>query len=192
MDELLLIGLIGALAAWIILVTRSFRQDILLGFATIVFWPITVFVLVKNWGVKGKDIRYPFFITLIGTMVFGGAVLIGPYAHRDFPVRARVSEAASLSGAAKAAVEVAYKEGLTLGALPSHTSLGLAAPASYSSKYVGRVTVDRRGVITASLTDDPDLGRAADGTVTYTPRVRGDKLEWLPTCSFANKWCPRR
>ena len=191
MDGLLLIGLIGALVGWIILVTRSFRQNILLGFATIVFWPITVFVLIKNWGVKGKDIRYPFFITLIGTMVFGGALPIA-ISHRDYPVRARVSEAASLSGAAKAAVELAYKEGLTLGALPSHASLGLAAPASYSSKYVGRVTVDRRGVITASLTDDPDLGGAADGTVTYTPGVRGDKLEWLPTCSFANKWCPRR
>lgn len=61
-DGLLFLGaFIGALVGWIILVKRSFRQNILLGFATIVFWPITVFVLIKNWGLKDKDIKVPFF-----------------------------------------------------------------------------------------------------------------------------------
>lgn len=184
---------IGVFIAWIFLVRRSFREGTALGFATLVFWPISVLTLAKNWGVKGKDIRYPFFITLIGTMVFGGSLLIGLTAYRDFTVSSRVGvEAPSLSSAARKAVDVAYKGGSTLGALPSQTSLGLAAPASYSSKYVRRVTVDRKGVITVSLTDNPGLRAAGDGTVTYTPRVRGDELEWLPTCSFAAKWCPMR
>ncbi len=65
-DGLLFLGaFIGALVGWIILVKRSFRQNILLGFATIVFWPITVFVLIKNWGLKDKDIKVPFFTTAV-------------------------------------------------------------------------------------------------------------------------------
>ncbi len=183
---------IGVFIAWIFLVRSSFRESTALGFATLVFWPISVLTLAKHWGVKGKDIRYAFFITLIGTMVFGGALWIGLSAYRDFTVSARVSEAASLSGAARTAVEVAYKEGLTLGALPSHTSLGLAAPASYSGKYVRSVAVNRQGVVTVSLTNNRDLSSAANGTLTYTPTVQGGELVWTHTCNFADTWCPRR
>ncbi len=183
---------IGVFIAWIFLVRSSFRESTSLGFATLVFWPISVLTLAKHWGVKGKDIRYPFFITLIGTMVFGGALWIGLHAYRGFTVSARVSEAPTLSSAARKAVGIAYEEGLTLGALPSQTSLGLAAPTSYGSKYVRSVTVDRKGVVTISLTDNPGLRAAADGTVTYTPMVEGDKLGWMHTCSFADTWCPRR
>jgi hypothetical protein len=148
--------------------------------------------LTKHWGVKGKDIRYPFFITLIGTMVFGGALWIGLHAYRDFTLRAYVSEAQSFSSAPRKAVGIAYEKGLTLGALPSQTGLGLAAPASYSSKYVQSVTVDRKGVVTVLFTDHDNLGPVANGTVTYTPTVQGDELVWIPACSFDNAWCPKR
>ena len=69
MDGLLFLGFpfafIGTLVGWIILVKRSFKQNTFFGFAAIVFWPSTVFVLIKNWGVKDKDIKVPFFTTAI-------------------------------------------------------------------------------------------------------------------------------
>ncbi len=139
-------------------------------------------------GVDASNARGFASVLLVGSLL----AAIGLPAYWDFKVRASVSEAPSLSGAAKTAVDVAYKKGFTLGALPSQTSLGLAAPASYSSKYVQSVSVDREGIVTVSLTDNRDLSSAANGTVIYIPMVEGGELVWLPACSFANKWCPRR
>lgn len=182
---------IGVFVAWIFLVRSGFRESTVLGLATLVFWPVSALTLTKHWGVQGKDIRYPFFITLIGTMVFGGALWIGFHAYRDFTLRAYVSEAQSFSSAPRKAVSIAYEKGLTLGALPSQADLGLSRPASYSSKYVRSVTVDREGVVTVLFTDHAKLGPVANGTVTYTPMVEGGELIWKPACSFDDAWCPK-
>lgn len=112
-------------------------------------------------------------------------------AYKDYSLRARVSEAASLSGAAKLAVDMAYNEGYALGSIPSQTSLGLSAPGSYRSKYVLNIATDPDGVVTVRLTSDFSLSDAASGTLTYTPGAQGGNLSWTSACSFSGRICPR-
>ena len=71
-------------------------------------------------------------------------------------------------------------------------SLGLASSVSYVSKYVLSVSVANTGVLTITLQNEPSLSTASGGTVQYTPTAQGGNLVWNPSCSFANKWCPKK
>ncbi len=128
---------------------------------------------------------------LVVATIIGVLAAIAVPAYSDYSLRARISEAASLSGAAKAAVDMAHSEGYALGSIPPAASLGLSGPASYNSKYVSSVAVNALGVITISLVNDSSLGPAANGTVSYVPTDQGANLQWTPTCSFAKRVCPR-
>ena len=58
-----------------------------------------------------------------------------------------------MAGAARTAVDVWYSELGSLNEIPTdHTSLGLAAAASYHSKYVQSVEVGKAGVVRLTLT----------------------------------------
>jgi type IV pilus assembly protein PilA len=131
---------------------------------------------------------------MIVVAIIGILAAIAVPAYQDYTIRSRISEAASLASAARTAVDIAYSEGYTLGTIPSQTSLGLAAPASYTSKYVASVTTDPggSGAVAVLLSPDPSLSSAANGTVTFRPSARGGNLVWVPSCDFATKWCPKK
>lgn len=112
-------------------------------------------------------------------------------AYQEYTIRTRVSEAAAMSGAAKMAIDMAYAEGYTVGGMPSQTSLGLASPGSYRSKYVISVMTDADGIIDVRLAADNALGPASNGLVTFTPTAQGGNLRWTRSCNFSLKFCPR-
>ncbi len=116
-------------------------------------------------------------------MIIGILAAIAVPAYQDYTIRSRVSEAASMASAARTAVDVAFSEIGSLSLIPqsNHTSLGLAAAASYSAKYVSAVTVGDRGVITVELKDVSALGDAKGQSVIYTPTSTGAALEWKPS-----------
>ena len=126
-------------------------------------------------------------VTIIGIL---SAVAVPAY--QDYTIRARVSEAASMVGPAKAAIDMAYSAGYGLGLIPGQTSLGLSSPGSYSAKYVVAVATAASGTITVTLSSNPGLGETAGGTVTYLPTNNGASITWVPTCSFASRLCPRK
>jgi hypothetical protein len=137
-------------------------------------------------------VRVPVTLVLVFA-AFIGLSWMFVEAKKDYITRARVSEAAYYSSAARTAVEVAHKGGIPLGRLLSQKTLGSASPASYSSNYVRSISVDKNGVITVQLTEHPRLRDARNGTVTWVPTVEGDRLVWgHPNCSFHLKWCPKR
>ncbi len=129
---------------------------------------------------------------MIVVAIIGILAAIAVPAYQDYTIRSRISEASSLSSAARTAVDIAYSEGFGMTSIPSMASLGLASSVSYSSKYVSSVSVSNTGVITVSLTGDPSLSSAATGTVDYVPSAVGGNLVWKPSCSFALKWCPKK
>jgi type IV pilus assembly protein PilA len=129
---------------------------------------------------------------MIVVAIIGILAAIAVPAYQDYTIRSRISEAASLGSAARTAVDIAYSEGYGMTSIPSMSSLGLASSVSYTSKYVTSVAVANTGVITVTLSAEPSLSSAANGTVQYTPVAQGGNLVWTPSCSFANKWCPKK
>ncbi|MFQ5754614.1 MAG: pilin [Acidiferrobacterales bacterium] len=126
-------------------------------------------------------------VTIVGVL---SAIAVPSY--QEYTIRSRVSEAASLVGPAKTAIDMAYSDGYKLGNIPGQTSLGLATPGSYSAKYVSAVATATNGVITVTLSSSKGLGEAASGMVTYVPADNGASLTWTPSCSFAARLCPRQ
>jgi type IV pilus assembly protein PilA len=129
---------------------------------------------------------------LVVVTVVGVLSAIAVPSYQDYTIRSRVSEAASLVGPAKTAIDMAHSEGYDLGVIPGQTSLGLSSPGSYSAKYVSAVATAASGVITATLSSTKGLGEAASGTVTYVPTDNGASITWAPSCSFAARLCPRK
>ena len=109
---------------------------------------------------------------MIVVAIIGILAAIAVPAYQDYTIRSKVSEGASLASASRTAIDVAFSEGNTLGAMfvvPG--SLGIAAATSYSGKYVQRVTVGARGIITVTLrnTGTLGLGDATGDTIIYAP-----------------------
>jgi type IV pilus assembly protein PilA len=129
---------------------------------------------------------------LIVVTVVGVLSAIAVPSYQDYTIRARVSEAASLVGPAKTAIDMAHSDGYDLGDIPGQTSLGLSSPGSYSAKYVSAVATAASGVITVTLSSTKALGETAGGTVTYMPTDNGASVTWAPSCSFAARLCPRK
>jgi len=139
---------------------------------------------------------------MIVVAIIGILAAIAVPAYQDYTIRARVSEAASLSGAVKTQIDVLNSEGLTLGNMTlggagtlgpqdgTGSTYGLLSPTSYSSKYVARVSLRARGIIVVSLTNTPELGRARGGSVVYEPSYSGGGgegvLRWTVSSTSAS------
>src|SRR3990170_1465141 len=69
---------------------------------------------------------------MIVVAIIGILAAIAVPAYQDYTIRSKVSEGASLSSAAKTAIDVAFSEGFTLGSMPvNHSALGIAQAGSY-------------------------------------------------------------
>jgi type IV pilus assembly protein PilA len=132
---------------------------------------------------------------MIVVAIIGILAAIAVPAYQDYTIRSRVSEAASLSGAVRTAMDVAFSEGYSLGSIPIvHASLNLSGTNSYKSKYVTSVGYDASGVITVVLTGEKSLGTAKNKSVVYTPTTRGaggGNLSWTVTGTVPTKYRPK-
>lgn len=132
---------------------------------------------------------------MIVVAIIGILAAIAVPAYQDYTIRSRVSEAASLSGAVRTAMDVAFSEGYALGSIPvTHASLNLSGTNSYKSKYVTSVGYSALGVITVTLTGEKSLGTAKNKTVVYTPTTRGaggGNLSWTVTGGVPTKYRPK-
>ena len=129
---------------------------------------------------------------MIVVAIIGILAAIAVPAYQDYTIRSRVSEAASLAGATRTAMDVAFSSGYSLGSIPtSPVSLNLSAAASYVGKYVTSVAYTANGVITVTLSGDKSLGTAAGQTVIYTPTDNGGNLSWAVSGSCPAKYLPK-
>jgi len=117
---------------------------------------------------------------MIVVAIIGILAAIAVPAYQDYTIKSRVSEGTSLVAAARTAVDVAFAEGVGLGSMyQNHDSLGIAARASYKSKYVSYVSMLANGQIMVRYTSEKTLGKAAGTFLQYTPTNKGANLQWL-------------
>jgi type IV pilus assembly protein PilA len=137
---------------------------------------------------------------MIVVAIIGILAAIAVPAYQDYTIKAKVSEAAALSGSAKAQADVLYSDGITLSSMDANQTgqtWGLSTPASYNSKYVGRVSIRLKGVVMVSLTNDASLGAARGKSVVYTPTQAGGpgnsggNLRWTASGSVPTKYRPK-
>ena len=130
---------------------------------------------------------------MIVVAIIGILAAIAVPAYQDYTIRSRVSEAASLSGAVKTAMDVAYSEGYALGSIPTTpASLNLSASSSYTSKYVSSVAYDASAVVTVILKSVKELGATAKGkSVVYSPVAQGGNLQWFVKGTVPTKYRPK-
>ncbi|GMR18023.1 MAG: pilin [Gammaproteobacteria bacterium] len=129
---------------------------------------------------------------MIVVAIIGILAAIAVPAYQDYTIRSRVSEAASLSGAVRTAMDIAFSEGYNLGSIPATpASLNLSAAASYNSKYVASVGYATSGVVTIVLTGETALGSAKSKSVVYTPSTSGGNLRWAVSGTVPTKYRPK-
>jgi type IV pilus assembly protein PilA len=130
---------------------------------------------------------------MIVVAIIGILAAIAVPAYQDYTIRSRVSEAASLSGAVRTAMDVAFSEGYALGSIPTTpASLNLSVSTSYTSKYVSNVAYDQSGIIVVQLGVDRSLGTAKSKSVVYSPINQGGNLEWFVKGSVPTKYRPKK
>ncbi len=112
---------------------------------------------------------------MIVVAIIGILAAIAVPAYQDYTIKARISEGASLAGAVRTAVDVAFSENGSLSTVPvTHASLGLATAGSYAARYVRSVAVSddaaSRPMITVQLraTAALGLGDATGDTIIYS------------------------
>ena len=121
---------------------------------------------------------------MIVVAIIGILAAIAVPAYQDYSLRAKVSEASSLMGATRTAIDVANSDGYLLTNLPPRASLGLVNQASYKGRYVDTVSYDRlSGRITVTMQNLSELGATAAKTVIWTPTSVGGTIAWNVSAS---------
>ena len=129
---------------------------------------------------------------MIVVAIIGILAAIAVPAYQDYTIRSRVSEAASLSGAVRTAIDVAYSEGYALGSIPTRpSSLNISESTSYKSKYVSKVAYTTNGLITVTLQGEKSLGTAKSKTVVYSPTALAGNLRWMVKGTVPTKYRPK-
>ncbi len=134
---------------------------------------------------------------MIVVAIIGILAAIAVPAYQDYTIKAKISEAASLSGAVKLGIELAYSEGLALADIDSNADASVEAASSYTAKYVSSVSVTNNGAFEVTLKSATTLGlnTAAGKVITYSPSavVTGGNLKWDISCAAGIKaaWCPK-
>ena len=128
---------------------------------------------------------------MIVVAIIGILAAIAVPAYQDYTIRARVSEAAALSGAVRTAIDVAFSDGNLIGSVPTAAST-LGVSSTYTSKYVSGITWDSDGIIRVQLQSLSQLGTASGGVVIYTPTDNSGNLSWAVTGSAVpTKYLPK-
>jgi len=135
---------------------------------------------------------------MIVVAIIGILAAIAVPAYQDYSLRSKASEASSLMGATKTAIEVAYSDGYQLNDLPGRASLSMSNSASYKGRYVAYVTYNDRnngadGKITVKMQSLADLGPIKDKTVVWLPTAVGGTIQWTvdPSSDMPAKFLPK-
>jgi len=125
---------------------------------------------------------------MIVVAIIGILAALAIPAYSDYTIKAKVSEAASLSGAMKAAAEIYWSENeaLALGSV-GYGTLGVSS--NFSGKYAQSVKLSDTGVITIEMQGINDT--INDQNVTYTPSTAQANIVWSVGGSVATKYRPR-
>lgn len=131
---------------------------------------------------------------MIVVAIIGILAAIALPAYQDYTIRAKVSEAASISSSARTALSMAFNEGI-LSATTDHTALNLPAANTITSKYVTSVTAAGTSATQGTVTMVMQAVGSTDvdtKTVQYTMTcVSGAQCSWGIGGGVAAKYLPK-
>ena len=109
---------------------------------------------------------------MIVVAIIGILAAIAIPAYQDFTTRAKVSEALSLTSAAKAGIAEFFQNNSHFPT--ENASIGLAPPASIKGTNVSQVEISTGGVITVSLS----ISGISGGKIVLKPTSNGGAVVW--------------
>ena len=154
----------------------------------------------------GKQSGFTLIELMIVVTIIGVLASIAVPVYRDYTIRTRVSETASIFSPIKAEIALFFSENGTLPRALSDMPRVAQTPASYAGEYVATLDIRPTGPLLIDveimLKNDPRLGPdwtnggASGGQVIFTPIVvpGGATIRWDvfggPSSLFPDKYLP--
>jgi len=131
---------------------------------------------------------------MIVVAIIGILAAVAIPAYQDYTVKAKVSEATSLSSPARTAIGVACSDGTLSSTITQQTGLGLSASTAYNGKYTSSVvaagTSNTAGTVTIKM--KPIGSSVTSGqTIVYTAACGAGGTTWSISGSVASKYLPK-
>lgn len=131
---------------------------------------------------------------MIVVAIIGILAAVALPAYQDYTVKAKMSEATTISSQARTALSLAFNEG-NLSASTTNTTLGIPPAASITGKYVDNVaavgTSATTGTVTVTTKGFNDTAIDAK-TVVYTMTcVAGAQCTWAVSGTIPTKYYPK-
>ena len=112
-------------------------------------------------------------ITIIGILAS-----IAVPAYRDYTIRARVAECASLFGPLKTDTSLLYSETGNLPASLTDLPRSSDTATDYSGDYVNNIDVAANADATCTLNTDTALGEASGDNLIFSPQTTAQTVNW--------------
>jgi len=124
---------------------------------------------------------------MIVVAIIGILAALAIPAYSDYTIKAKASEAGTLSGAVKTAIEIHWSEEAELA--DSFSEIAALEGSTFKSTYVSTISIQSGGIISVVL-KGPDA--IDEETVIYTPNTDQTNISWhVNDSSLATKYRPK-
>ena len=127
---------------------------------------------------------------MIVVTIIGILAAIAVPAYRDYTIRSRVAECASLYGPIKTDTSLVWSENGTLPGSLNDLPRTSNTSGDFSGDYVSDINLAANGIVTCTLQDIDELGPAGGQTVVFTPATSSQKINWAVGGSVDTKYLP--
>jgi len=131
---------------------------------------------------------------MIVVAIIGILAAVAIPAYQDYTVKAKVSEATSLSSPARTAIGVACSDGTLSSNITQQTGLGLSAAGSYTGKYTSSVTAAGTSTTAGTVTIVMKAIGSSVGagqTIVYTAACTSGGTTWSVGGTVKSKYLPK-
>ena len=146
----------------------------------------------------GKQSGFTLIELMIVVTIIGVLASIAVPVYRDYTIRTRVSEAASVFAPVKTDIALFWSENGTLPMALSDLRGVAQTPVSYEGEYVAMLQLFAGPTVEITLKTDPRLGPAfprggaSQGIIVFQPVTSGGTIRWRVSGQLIpNKYLPR-